>query len=153
MDFKEVIPITALRRFDAMCLHNEYLHENKELRQQILSWAADMLTEAREEWGVLHATTIEAVVVEDRKAQAKKRGKARDNKYAPFREYFKNLQQRRFNEYQKAGQRLSANRFVEWFLENTAENIEIPYRQSNLKNKLIQLAQANNREFKKAFEC
>ena len=107
----------------------------------------------REEWGVLHATTIEAVVVEDRKAQAKKRGKARDNKYAPFREYFKNLQQRRFNEYQKAGQRLSANRFVEWFLENTAENIEIPYRQSNLKNKLIQLAQANNREFKKAFEC
>ena len=153
MDFKEVIPITALRKFDAMCLHNEYLHENKELRQQILSWAADMLTEAREEWGVLHATTIEAVVVEDRKAQAKKRGKARDNKYAPFREYFKNLQQRRFNEYQKAGQRLSANRFVEWFLENTAENIEIPYRQSNLKNKLIQLAQANNREFIKAFEC
>lgn len=105
------------------------------------------------EWSALHATTIEAVVIEDRKAQAKKRGKARDNKYAPFREYFKNLQQRRFNEYQKAGQRLSANRFVEWFLENTAENIEIPYRQSNLKNKLIQLAQTNNREFKKAFEC
>ena len=153
MDFKEVIPNKALRKFDEICLHNEYLRQNKELRQQILSWAADMLTEAREEWGVLHATTIEAVVIEDRKAQAKKRGKARDNKYAPFREYFKNLQQRRFNEYQKAGQRLSANRFVEWFLENTAENIEIPYRQSNLKNKLIQLAQANNREFKKAFEC
>lgn len=31
MDFKEVIPITALRKFDEMCLHNEYLHENKEL--------------------------------------------------------------------------------------------------------------------------
>lgn len=153
MDFKEIISLTALRKFDVICLHNEYLHENKKLRQQILSWAANMLTEAREEWGALHATTIEAVVIEDRKAQAKKRGKARDNKYAPFREYFKNLQQRRFNEYQKAGQRLSANRFVEWFLENTAENIEIPYRQSNLKNKLIQLAQANNREFKKAFEC
>ena len=153
MDFKEVIPITALRKFDAMCLYSHKLHQDRELQQQILSWAADMLTEAREEWGALHATTIEAVVIEDRKAQAKKRGKARDNKYAPFREYFKNLQQRRFNEYQKAGQRLSANRFVEWFLENTAENIEIPYRQSNLKNKLIQLAQANNREFKKAFEC
>ena len=128
MDFKEIISLTALRKFDVMCLHNAYLHENKELRQQILSWAADMLKEARAEWGVLHATTIEAVVVKDRKAQAKKRGEARDNKYAPFREYFKNLQQRRFNEYQKAGQRLSANRFVEWFLENTAENIEIPYR-------------------------
>ena len=153
MNYKEIIPFKALRKFDAMCLHNEYLHKNKELRQQILSWAADMLLKAREEWGALHAATIEAVVVEDRKAQAKKRGEARDNKYAPFREYFKNLQQRRFNEYQKAGQRLSANRFVEWFLENKAENIEIPYRQSNLKNKLIQLAQANNREFKKAFEC
>ena len=65
MDFKEVIPITALRKFDAMCLHNEYLHENKELRQQILSWAADMLLKAREEWGALHAATIEAVVQED----------------------------------------------------------------------------------------
>ena len=43
MDYKEVIPITALRKFNAMCLHNEYLHQNKELRQQILSWAADML--------------------------------------------------------------------------------------------------------------
>ena len=32
-----------------------------------------MLTEAREEWGALHATTIEAVVVEDRKAQANNR--------------------------------------------------------------------------------
>jgi hypothetical protein len=111
-----------------------------------------MLLKAREEWGALHAATIDAIVQEDRKAQAKKRCKARDSKYAPFREYFKNLQQRRFNEYQKAGKRLSANRFVEWFLENTAENIEIPYRQNNLKNKLLQLAQTNNREFKKAFE-
>lgn len=31
MNFKEVIPITALRKFDAICLHNEYLHQNKEL--------------------------------------------------------------------------------------------------------------------------
>ena len=152
MNYKEIIPFRALRKFDAICLHNEYLHQNKELQKQILNWAADMLLEAREEWGELHVITIDAVVSEDRKAQAKKRCKARDNKYAQFREYFKNLQQKRFNEYQKVGQKLSANRFVEWFLENTAENIKIPYRKSNMKNKLIQLAQINNREFKKAFE-
>lgn len=151
MNYKEIIPFVALRKFDEMCLHNEYLYQNKEFQKQILSWAADTLTEAREDWGEIHATTIEAIVTEDRKAQAKKRGEARDNKYAPFREYFKNLQQKRFNEYQKAGQRLSANRFVEWFLENLPENIKIPYRESNLKNKLIQLAQNNNREFKKSF--
>lgn len=151
MNYKEIIPFAALRKFDEMCLHNESLHQNKEFQQQILSWTADTLTEAREDWGEIHATTIEAIVTEDRKAQAKKRGEARDNKYAPFREYFKNLQQKRFNEYQKAGQRLSANRFVEWFLENLPENIKIPYRESNLKNKLTQLAQNNNREFKKSF--
>lgn len=59
MDFKEVIPIIDLRKFDAMCLHNNKLQQDKALQQRILSWAADMLTEAREEWGVLHATTIE----------------------------------------------------------------------------------------------
>ncbi|MCQ2735489.1 MAG: hypothetical protein MJ212_06055 [Alphaproteobacteria bacterium] len=151
MDFKEIISFKALRKFDAMCLKNEKLHQNKELQQQILSWAAELLKEAREDWGNLHATTFEAIIAEDRKAQAQKRGKARDNKYAPFREYFKKVQKEKFMEYKKAGQKLTANRFVEWFLENTAENIEIPYRQSNLKNKLIQLAQINNCEFKKSF--
>jgi len=111
------------------------------------------LKEAREDWGKLQATTIDAVVQEDRKAQAKKRGKARDNKYAPFRAYFKNLQWHRFNEYYKQGQEMSANSFVTWFLAYNQTDIEIPYRQSNLKSKLIQLAQANNREFKKAFKC
>lgn len=46
---------------------------------------------------------------------------------------------------------MTANGFVTWFLENTPKNIEIPYSKNNLKSKLIQLAQANNREFKKAF--
>ena len=152
MNYKEIIPFRALRKFDEMCLHNKCLHQNKELQQQLLSWAAELLEEARKDWSDIHATTFEAIVAEDRKEQAQKRGKARDNKYAQFREYFKNLQQKRFNEYQKVGQKLSANRFVEWFLENTAENIKIPYRESNIKNKLIQLAQQNNLELKKAFE-
>ena len=153
MDFKEIIPIIDLRKFDAMCLHNLKLQQDKALQQQILiNWAADMLLEAREEWGELHATTIDAVVQEDRKAQAKKRGKARDNRYAPFREYFRKVQKEKFMEYKKAGQKLTANRYVEWFLENLSENIKIPYRESNLKNKLVQLAQINNRKLKKAFE-
>lgn len=151
MDYKEFLPPRALRKFDAICLHNEYLHQNKALQQQLLDCMADMMTEAREYWSKLHATTIDAVITEDRKAQAKKRGKARDNKYAPFREYFKNLQQQRFNEYYKQGQKMSANSFVTWFLAYNQTDIEIPYRQSNLKNKLIQLAQQNNREFKKSF--
>lgn len=151
MNYKEIIPFRALRKFDAICLHNEYLHQNKELQKQILNWAADMLLEAREEWGELHVITIDAVVSEDRKAQAKKRGKARDNKYTPFREYFKQVQRKKFIEYKKAGQKLTANRYVEWFLENLSENVVIPYRESNIKNKLIQLAQQNNLELKKAF--
>lgn len=153
MNLHEIIPLTNLRKFDVLCMHNRDLHQNRELQQQILSWAAEMLTEARENWGKLHATTIEAVVAEDRKAQAKRRGRARDNKYAPFREYFKTMQHQRFKIYQEVGQKLTANGFVEWFLTNLSEDIKIPYRESNKKNKLIQLAQINNREFKKAFEC
>ena len=148
MDYKEIIPIRAVRKFDVMCLHNEYLHQNKELQQQILSWAADMLEEAREDWGKLHATTFEAIVTEDRRAQAQKRGKARDNKYAPFREYFKKVQKERFDEALKNGGKLTANGFTHWFLENN-ENIVIPYKKSNQHHKLIELAQENNREFKK----
>ena len=148
MDYKEIIPITVLRKFDAMCLKNEKLHQNKELQQQILSWAAELLEEARDNWGKLHATTMDAVVAEDRRSQAQKRGKARDNKYAPFREYFKKVQREKFMEYKKAGLVLKASEFLRWFLENN-ENIIIPYKKSNQHHKLIGLAQENNREFKK----
>ena len=149
MDFKEILPIIALRRFDAICLHNEYLHKNKEFQQQILSWATDMLAEAREQWGGTHSTTIDAIVTEYRKTQAQKRGKARDNKYAPSREYFKQVQKERFLEYKKAGLILKSGEFLRWFLENRTEDIVIPYKKSNQNHKLLQLAQENNREFKK----
>ncbi len=49
------------------------------------------------------------------------------------------------------GYQLTANRFVTWFLINKALELEVPYTKQNQKNKLIQLAQANNREFKKLF--
>ncbi len=149
MDYKEILPPKALRKFDAICLHNKYLHENKALQQQILDCMVDMLTEAREYWSKLHATTIDAVITEDRKSQAKKRGKARDNKYAPFREHFKNLQQQKFIEFKNAGLVLKASEFLYWFLENKTEEIVIPYKKSNQYHKLIGLAHENNREFKK----
>ena len=152
MDFKEIIPIIDLRKFDAMCLHNPKLRQDREFQYQILNWAADMLTEAREDWGELHATTIDAVVQEDRKAQAKKRGKARDNKYAPFREYFKKVQKEKFDEALKNGSRLTANGFAHWFLKNRENDIQIPYEEGNKLHKLIRLAEANNREFKTPIE-
>lgn len=153
MDFKEIIPPRALRKFDSMCLHNEYLHKNKEFQQQILSWAADMLDEDREEGKEIHDTLIDALIEEDRKEQAKKRGKARDNKYAPFREYFKQVQKEKFDEALKNGRKLTANGFAHWFLKNRANDMKIPYTENNKLQKLIRLAEANNREFKTPIEC
>lgn len=112
-----------------------------------------LLEEAREHWGDIHATTMDAVVEEDRKSQAKKRGKARDNKYAPFREYFKQVQREKFDEALKAGNKLTANGFAHWFLKNRENDMKIPYEEGNKLHKLIRLAEANNREFKSPIEC
>jgi hypothetical protein len=45
--------------------------------------------------------------------------------------------------------KFNENSFVEWFLENKVNEMQIPYVKQNQKNKLRQLAQQNNREFKK----
>ena len=149
MDFKEVIPITVLRKFDVMCLHNEYLHENKELRQQILSWAADMLKEVRAEWSERRNDTIESIIECHTRSEAKRKSDIKDQKYAPFREHFKKVQREQFDIALQNGYKLTANSFVEWFLANKANEMQIPYVEQNQKNKLRQLAQQNNREFKK----
>ena len=149
MDFREIIPITVLRKFDAMCLKDEKLHQNKELQQQILSWAAELLEEAREDWGRLHATTMDAVIKTHHKEKAQKGAIARDKKYAQFRERFAKIQKRKYKKALQNGDKLTANSFVEWFLANKADKIQIPYVEQNQKNKLRQLAQQNNREFKK----
>lgn len=148
MDFKEVIPITALRKFDVMCLHSHKLRQDRELQQQILNWAADMLLEAREEWGELHNDTIESVIKCHTSSEAKRKSEIKDQKYAPFREYFKQIQQENYEFALQNGSKLTANSFVDWFLENKTD-IQIPYVEQNQKNKLRQLAQQNNREFKK----
>ena len=149
MDYKEIIPIRALRKFDEMCLHNGYLHQNKDFQQQILSWAADTLAEAREHWRELHNDTIESVIECHTRSEAKRKSDIKDQKYAPFREYFKQVQREQFDIALQNGGKLTANSFVEWFLANKADKIQIPYVEQNQKNKLRQLAQQNNREFKK----
>ncbi|MBR3677126.1 MAG: hypothetical protein IKN71_08350 [Alphaproteobacteria bacterium] len=149
MDYKEIIPIRAVRKFDVMCLHNEYLRQNKEFQQQILSWAADTLAEAREHWGDIHATTIDAVIKTHHREKAHKGAVVRDKKYAQFREKFAEIQKEKYKEAIQVGIKLTANSFVEWFLANKANEMQIPYIEQNQKNKLRQLAQQNNREFKK----
>ena len=149
MDYKEIIPFKTLRKFDAMCLHNAYLHENKELRQQILSWAADMLKEARAEWSERRNDTIESIIEYHTRSEAKRKSDIKDQKYAPFREYLKIVQREQFDIALQKGYKLTANSFVEWFLANKANEMQIPYVEQNQKNKLRQLAQQNNREFKK----
>jgi len=149
MGFHEIIPIRALRQFDAMCLHNEYLRQNKEFQQQILSWAAELLEEARENWGDIHATTMDAVIKTHHKEKAHKGAVVRDKKYAQFRKKFAEIQKEKYKEALQVGIKLTANSFVEWFLENKADKIQIPYVEQNQKNKLRQLSQQNNRAFKK----
>ena len=129
------------------------LEERKFIQEQILNWLSIILHNRKKEWIANRQTSVEILYSMDKKTEAIKRGKARDKKYASFREYFKNLQEQRYIKYLKQGKIMSANSFVVWFLEHLPKDVEIPYRKSNLKNKLIQLAQANNREFKKAFEC
>ena len=149
MDFKEIIPLRVLRKFDAICLKDEKLRQNKELQQQILSWAAELVKEAREDWGKLHTTTINTVIKIHHREKARKGAVVRDIKYAQFRKKFAEIQKGKYKEALQTGDKLTANSFVEWFLENKADEIQIPYVEQNQKNKLQQLAQQNNREFKK----
>lgn len=123
------------------------------LKQQIIDWMAMVLSEERENWSELKENLVQTLYSLDKKAEAVKRAKARDEKYAPFRAEFKQTQYKQFLKYQKSGKKLTANAFVLWFLKYKTKSIKIPYCETNQKNKLIQLAQANNREFKKAFEC
>ena len=149
MEYKDVIPNRALRKFGAICMHDTYLQQNQEVQQKILSWAVDMLNEARDNWGEIHTTTIDAVIKTHYKINARKGAIIRDKKYTEFRKTFAKLQKEKYETAIQNGKKLTANGFVEWFLTNKADNMQIPYVKQNQKNKLRQLAQQNNREFKK----
>ena len=150
MTDKETLPLKAARKLNMLIIHNEALAKDKSLQEKIITWALDMLEEARTDWSDLHNTVLDAVITCDRKQEAKRKALIKDEKYAPFREYFKNLQYKKFISYQKQGKNLSASAFVRYFLKSKAHVVDIPYKNSNWEIKLNQLAQANNREFKKS---
>ena len=96
----------------------------------------------------LHFATDYAVIKTHHREKGHKGAIVRDKKYAEFREKFAEIQREKYKEMLQIGIKLTANSFVEWFLANKT-NIQIPYVEQNQKNKLRQLAQQNNREFKK----
>ena len=147
----EIIPTKAIRKLDALFLQDETLQQNQEMKDKILLWAKELLLDVRKEWNDLHSSTISEIILQDRKMTATESAKKRDKRYAPFREYFKKVQEKKFKECYKEGRIMTANGFALWFLNNKAKDVEIPYCSSNLKNKLIRLAESNNREFKNTF--
>ena len=147
-----VIESSNLRKLNFIFRQFNKNQDAKILQQQITNWMILTLTNERLYWQDSRKNAVEVLCKINRSQEAQKRALSRDKKYAPFREYFKKIQRKRFNKYMKLGKKMTASSFVLWFLEHKAAGISIPYRQSNLKNKLNQLALANNREFKKAFE-
>ncbi len=125
----------------------------KQLQDRLLNLLSIILHNHKQEWLQNRKNSVKILYALDKKAEAVKRGKARDKKYAPFREQFKEIQYRKWLSYHKSNKKLTAYAFVQWFLKNKDKHMNIPYLTSNVENKLYQLAQANNREFKKAFEC
>lgn len=125
------------------------LNRNKELQNKITSLIQEILTYERAEWCKARAVSIDSVIKVHQRSKAYKGAMARDKKYQQFREKFTDIQKEYFIKANQNGQNLTANSFVDWFLINKPKKMPIPYVEHNQKNKLIQLAQANNREFKK----
>lgn len=149
MKEKELLSNKSLRKLDALFLHNNVLFKEKDLQKQIIAWAEETIDEAREEWKRERKNSVGVIMKLERRAEAVKRGKIRDRRYFPFREYFKSLQKEEFKKCKKAGKKLIACQFVEGFLSNRLNDIEIPYKKSNRHHQLLKLARENNREFKK----
>ena len=149
MTDKETLPLKAARKLNMLILHNEALSKDKSLQEKIITWALDMLEEARADWSDMRATTLDSVIKIHQRTNARKGGIERDKKYIQFREEFAKIQKEYFIRAYQNNQKLTANSFVEWFIANKAEKVKIPYVPQNQKNKLRQLAQANNRKFKK----
>lgn len=142
-DEKEIISIQYEKKLSYL------LRQHQELQPAILSWATEMLTEARKDWADMRATTVDIVIKNHNQSKARKGGIGRDKKYKPFREEFAKIQKEQFMKLYQNGKKMTANSFVDWFLTNNPQKTAIPYLEHNKKNKLRQLAQANNREFKK----
>lgn len=148
-----VIPSKSLRKMDDLIRRYKGRNVDTKFENELVVWAKNLIEECREEWNSLRKCTIDSLVKNNRRLEALRRGKCRDKRYAPFREYYKQVQYQKFVEYQKAGNNLTANSFAVWFLKNNSDKNIIPYKPTNQLSKLIQLAQRNNREFRSAIEC
>ncbi len=149
MTDKETLPLKAARKLNMLIMHNNALAKDKSLQEKIIAWGLDMLEEAHADWSDMLATTLDSVIKIHQRTNARMGGIERDKKYIQFREEFAKIQKEYFIRAYQNNQKLTANSFVEWFITNKAKKIKIPYVPQNQKNKLRQLAQANNREFKK----
>lgn len=130
----------------------KYQFEQKdELKQELIEWLQSALNKERTLWSNMRQNSISALVKVQKQEQAHKNAKKRDEKYAAFRDYFYKIQKEKFLTSLKEGKQMSATGFAAWFLEHKSSNVIIPYQKQNQKNKLTQLAIANNRELKKAF--
>lgn len=138
-----------LRLLDSIFRKHRQVCDLPKLQNQISEWAETVLVEKRRKWREMRVNSVEVLYHLDRKKEACKRANAKNKRYEPFKQIFKQLQKAQFEKYQKAGQILSANAFVKWFFNQKAQTTNIPYCQSNQKNQLTKLAQINNREFKK----
>lgn len=146
---EEFIPSKSERKLANLFRMAPELRQNKELQYQIIALAKEMLLEETEEWNQLRKNTLQSVIKVHQKAKACKGAAARDRKYAQFRVKFAEIQKEYFVKAFQNKQNLTANSFVNWFIMNKSQETPIPYVKQNQKNKLRQLAQKNNREFKK----
>lgn len=140
----------SVRLFDLLVLHNTCLKNDKKLQEDILKCLEKVVEIEIINERECRQDIIDAIIKVNKTEEAKKRALKRDEKYAPFRNEFKQLQKEKYQEYLTQNKKLSANGFVEWFLKEKAINYNIPYVSQNIKIKLIQLAQKNNQEFKKS---
>ena len=148
-----IISNKHLRLLDNIFRTHHLPNDVFEVQTRVIKWAEIVLSEERKEWAEQRNNSVEILCHLHRKEEARKRAAAKNERYKSFKNVYKELQKSQFKKYQQEGKFLSANAFVLWFLKYKTKSIKIPYCETNQKNKLIQLAQANNREFKKAFEC
>lgn len=146
---EEYIPFKSERKLANLFRTEPLLNQNKELQDRITYLIKEILKEAHAEWCDIRATTLDSVIKVHQRTNASKGGIERDKKYAQFREKFARIQKEYFTKANQNGQKLTANSFVEWFMANKTKEIKIPYVKQNQRNKLRQLSQSNNREFKK----
>ncbi len=148
-NLEALMPFKSVRKLANFLRAEPTLNQNKELQNKIISVIQEILVDARTEWCKKRAVSIDAVIKVHQRSKASKGAMSRDSKYKKFREKFADVQKDYFMKAHQNNQNLTANSFVDWFLINKPREMTIPYVEHNQKNKLRQLAQANNREFKK----